>query len=182
MKYKVTSHFYKSKERLIAAFSKEDDAKTFIQEKIIKDEGLKQTIVYELYDDLSWIYEFNNQMGLARELEDPEAFDDESCLFSVVTQSDQNPERTPIALFHNKEDAYLFISSKCATNYHDNFMIFKGKLLVDTLNKNILMHKVLKDSIPSDHSKGESLSPFTTKPSLPGGPIDFWVEKKDDEN
>lgn len=184
MKYKVTSRYLKSKERLIALFAANNDARMFIGEKISNDEQMKQGLVYRLYDELELIQEFNDKRVLSREIEDPETFNDADCVFSVVTQPDHSFDRSTIALFSNNEDANLFISSKLTKDSssitNDTFMIFKAKILIATLNKNIIEHKALKNINSSGNSTGAILSPLSTRPTPPGGPKDYWVEKNDE--
>jgi hypothetical protein len=184
MKYKVTKHYLKTKEGLIAAFSDLNDARVFIAKKITHDEMNRTKTIYRIYDDNELVQEFNNEVQAFSDPEDAETYSNAQFIFNVRVQLQNSLERITIAYFNDKEDADLFVTGKCSgdkSDSRDTFLIFKEHVLIATLNKNIIDNKVLKDVASSGNGTGATLSPLSKRPTPPGGPGDYWVEKKEDD-
>ncbi|MDP1602792.1 MAG: hypothetical protein Q8M03_05955 [Legionella sp.] len=185
MKYKVTKHYIKTKENLIAAFSDFNDAKIFIAKKITQDEVNRTKVLYRIYDDNELAQEFSKDTHEFNEPEDAETYSNAHFAFQVKRQALNSLERIPIACFNDKKDANLFVTGKCSTEDESDpgaiFLIFNAQVLCETINKTILENHSLKDSEASGKATGATLSPLSTRPVPPGGPGNYWVEKSEDD-
>ncbi len=185
MKYKVTKHYLKTKEALIAAFSDLKDAGIFIAQKITHDEINRTKALYRIYDDNELVQEFNNETQAFTDPEDAETYSNVQFPFNVKIQATNSLERITAAYFNDEGDANLFVTGKCSrddkSDSRDTFMIFKDQVLIATLNRNIMDNKTLKDLGSSGNGAGATLSPLSRRPTPPGGPSDYWVGENDDE-
>lgn len=185
MKYKVTKHYLKTKDVLIAAFSALNDAEIFIAQKLTHDEINRTKTLYRIYDDNELVAEFNNETQLFTEPEDAETYSNAQFSFNVTIQVTNSLERITIAYFNDEADANLFVIDKCSredkSDSGDTFLIFKDQVLFATLNRYLIDNKALKSSGIAGNSTGVTLSPLSRRPIPPGGPSDYWVEKNDDD-
>lgn len=184
MIYNVTKLFLKTKEALIATFADLKDAEAFIATKLAQDEINHLNVLYRIYDENELIREFNKELQASIEPDDAETFSKAQFSYNVQVQSLPSLERIILACFNDKDDASLFITNKCSgeakSDSGNTFFIFKEQVLLATLNRAIMDHKILKDSEPSGQSTGATLSPLSRRPTPPGGPGDNWVEKTED--
>ena len=109
-------------------------------------------------------------------------------IYTVMMKSMNDLHRRPIASFDDKNDAYLFVESKCENdntiNDNDLFFIFNDQQLIDTANRVIISHRKKKADGSNGTEKGAEFqpTPLQTRPTPPGGPRDCWVEKDDIED
>lgn len=188
MKYNVTKHHLKTKEKLIAAFTNLKDARILIEKKITNDEINNIKTSYRIYDDLELVQEFNNAPHAFAEPEDPEAYSYAQFSFGVQVQPMNSIERTTVAYFNYTEDAHLFITGKFSTNDEkgalDTYLIFKGNILIATINKNTIENKAIRDLASTRTGKGStsgslSQSPVP-RPTPAGGPSNYWAENDEE--
>ena len=186
MNYKMTSQYARGEEKLIAAFNDLNEARFFMAKKSSVDDEERRRVIYRIYDDQELLYELNKE-GIAMthakyaegngDLNNTTPF-----IFQVLLQTITSLERETIAQFKNKTDASLFVACKIEADdrVHDNdlFFIYKGKILIDTINKTIIANRKTESG---GNPKGYHLSPLSTRPTPGGGPADYWVETKDDD-
>jgi hypothetical protein len=184
MNYKVTKHYLRTKEILIAAFSYLNDAELFLAKKLNQDEKAETKVLYRIYNDFELEKEFNNGVQSFSEPEDAETYNKAKFVFDVTIQATSSLERITVAYFNNEEDAHLFVVEKCSredkSDFGDTYLIFKDQILFATLNRTIIDNKALKSQGSAGNSTGATLSPLSSRPTPPGGPGDYWVEKKDE--
>jgi hypothetical protein len=183
MKYKVTQSYLKTKEKLIAAFCQYNDAIIFITKKASQDEVDKKKSLYRIYDDFNLVQQFAQQVPIITDSEDAESYSNAQFSFRVERQPIRSVERTTIACFNDVDEANLFVSCKCSIDEEnsDTYLIYKGKLLIATLNRNTLEHQIIRDKAREEGRKGATLSPLSKRPTPPGGPEDYWVENENDD-
>ncbi|KTD37461.1 hypothetical protein Lnau_0651 [Legionella nautarum] len=190
MNYKITEHYERGEEKLLASFNKLNDARLFMTKKSSIDEEEKK-IIYRVYDDQDeLLLELNNENIFVTHAKYAEGNGDlnntASFIFQVMIKPLGALERKEIAQFSDKNDAHLFIACKFEADNptHDNdlFFIFKNKILIDTLNKTIYENRKREGQKSSNNGKGSAyrLSPLSTRPTPSGGPPDYWVENGDE--
>lgn len=191
MKYKITSHFARGEEKFIAEFTHMNDAQFFIKNKASIDEEGRKNIIYRLYNELELVHELNIEnisVTHANYAEDNRDFNNDApFIFHVVLKTLAPEEGKIIAQFNDKNDASLFVDCKfeedSTLDDNDLFLIYKDKILLDTLNKT----KIAKRNNEASGSGGDEkespykLSPLSTRPTPAGGPADFWVKDEEHE-
>jgi len=187
----VTSQFARGEEKLIALFESIDHARLFLLNKSYRDDEEGKKIIYRLYknQDLLQVWNKDNiSISSALYADGISDFDNPSlCIFEVMINYINYNQRTPIAKFNVELDAMLFIISafKAENDIHANdvFFIFKGQLLMHTVNKSILEKQKngLSGTSNQDNSSKYQISPLSTRPTPSGGPPDYWVKKDDTE-
>ena len=191
MQYKMTEQYARSEEKLIAEFNELNDATNFMKKKSSNDEDEGKKVIYRLYDDSALLHQLNPDniitanAGYADGNRDFDMMPPFSC--KVMFQLVDTTERKSVANFNDKNDARLFVISKCGADHtisdNDLFFIYQGNSLIDTLNKIIIGHRNKKSEGSSGKEKGATFrpSPLSTRPIPPGGPTDCWVENEEDK-
>lgn len=189
MHYMVTSHYARGEERWIASFDSTDEARLFLRKKSSIDEEEGKKVIYRLYDDQELLQEWNKDnisITCALYADGNADFDNvPPGVFKVMMNSVNLLQKTPMAQFHAQNDAMLFIVSAFEaendTHANDVFFIFKGNLLMHTVNKSILEKRKRGSGSTNGQEKGSTyqISPLSTRPTPGGGPPDYWVEKED---
>lgn len=190
MNYKITKHYARGEEQLIAEFNELNEAKLFIIKKSSTDELERKKVIYRLYDEQELLHELNQEnisITRAKYAEGNSDFNNAApFIFQVMIQNMGSLERKTIAQFNDKNDANLFIVCKFEDDHttldNDLFLIFKGKILIDTVNKTIIANRKKESSGSSGNEKGATykLSPLSTRPTPGGGPADYWVKNEDE--
>ncbi|WP_115222792.1 hypothetical protein [Legionella donaldsonii] len=189
MRYKITEHYARGEEKLIAAFNKFNEARLFMAQKASIDEEAKKKIIYRLYDDNELLHELNKTNISITHAHYAEGNGDLNnaapFIFQVMAKTAESLEKEMIAQFNDKKDAKLFVVCKIETDQtiHDSdlFFIVKGNLLIDTANKIIIANRNKEASRASGNEKNPTLNPLPTRPTPRGGPPDYWVDKRDDD-
>ncbi|KTD76584.1 hypothetical protein [Legionella waltersii] len=188
MNYIVTQQYARGEEKPIAAFNDLNEAMLFLTKKSSKDDEESKKIIYRLFDDQGLRFELNEENISISNAKYADANGDFTYpipfIFQVMIQTNLGSERTMVAQFNDVNDAKLFVLCQFEFNktIHDNdlFLIFKGKVLIDSANKTIIANRK-KES--SGTGSNYTLSPLSTRPTPGGGPADYWVEnREDDEN
>lgn len=190
MHYKVTEHYARGEEKLIAEFNELNEARLFMTKKSAVDEEARKKIIYRIYNDQELLHELNKEnisTTYANYAEGNGDFNNAApFIFQVMAKTMTSLEKKIIAQFNDKNDATLFILGKIKADktIHDNdlFFIFKDKILIDTVNKTIAANREKESSRSSGNEKSRTLSPLPTRPTPGGGPADYWVEKRDDDD
>ena len=191
MNYKITEQYARGEENPIAEFGELENAKLFITRKsTINDEQEKQ-IIYRLYDDSELLQEINIKkisIAYAKYAEgDCDIQNSARFSFTVKIQTAPSLERKNIASFNDKNNAELFIIGKCeadeTVDSNSLFLIFKDRLLMDTLSKPLLANRKKATDGSSGSDKGSTFrpTPLSTRPTPPGGPSDYWVNNEDED-
>ncbi|CEG57749.1 hypothetical protein [Legionella fallonii] len=192
MQYRVTEHYARGEEKLIAEFSELPDTKIFTAEKLALAAIDRKKLIYRIYDDAELLHEFNEQQISIAYANYADGHADISQVvsfpFSVMLKTKEATEKRNIANFNDKEDVYLFVFSKCKSDNivqdSDLFFITKdGQYLLDTLNKVICASRQKQSSSDSTDDKGERFSPtaLPSRPKPPGEPGDYWIEDNSDD-
>lgn len=191
MNYKITKHYARGEETLIAEFNELHDARFFMTKKSSIEYEDRKKVIYRLYDDQELLYELNKEsisIAHADYAEGNGDFDNSApFIFQVLIKTMDSLERKTIAQFNDKNDANLFIVCKFGdvNTVHDNdlFLLFKEKILIDTVNKTIIANRKKESSGSGGNEKGSAykLSPLSTRPTPGGGPADYWVKNEDDD-
>lgn len=191
MKYNMTQQYARSEEKPIAGFNELNDATNFMAKKSSNEEDKGKKVIYRLYDDTALLNQLNpdNIVTVNAGYEDGNRdFDTMSPLSCKVKfQLVNTTERKSIANFNDKDDARLFVITKCASDHtisdNDLFFIYQDNTLIDTLNKIIIGHRNKISEGSRGQEKGATFrpSPLSTRPIPPGGPADCWVENEDDK-
>jgi len=193
MKYNLTKQYSRGEEKPIASFNELNDAINFMAKKSSNDEGEGKKAIYRLYDDTDLLQQLNcdsiitSNAAYADGNHDFDTMPPFAC--KVMFQLVDTTERKSIANFNDKNDAKLFVISKCGADHtisdNDLFFIHQNNNLIDTLNKIIIGHQNKKSegSSSSGKEKGATFrpSPLPTRPTPTGGPTDCWVENEDDK-
>lgn len=191
MQYKITEQYSRSEEKPIAEFNELNDATNFMTKKLSNDEEEGKKVIYRLYDDSALLHQRNPDniitanSGYADGNRDFDTMPPFS--YKVMFQLSDTTERKSVANFNDKNDARLFVISKCGFDHtisdNDLFFIYQGNSLIDTLNKIIIGHRNKKSEGSSGQEKGATFrpSPLSTRPIPPGGPTDCWVENEEDK-
>jgi hypothetical protein len=191
MNYIVTQQYARSEEKPIAGFNDLNDARVFLTKKssIGDEEGKK--VIYRLFDDHELLLELNEEnisITNAKYAESNGDFNNTiPFIFQVMIKDINGLERKTVAQFNDVNDAKLFVVCQFESDntVHDNdvFLLFKDKILIDTLNKTIIANRKKESSGSASSEKGSNykLSPLSTRPTPGGGPADYWVEKADDD-
>lgn len=192
MNYKITEHYARGEEKLIAEFNELYEANLFVTKKSAINEEERKKAIYRVYDDYELLYELNKEsvsITHAKYAEDNGDFNNTPpFVFKVMIKTTSSLEREMIAQFYDENDANLFVVCKFEVEStvldNDLFFVFKDKVLIDTVNKTIIANRKKESSGSSGNEQGLTtrLSPLSTRPTPGGGPADFWVEKADDEN
>ena len=188
MNYKITSHYARGEEQFIAEFIQLNDAQFFIKKRAAIDEIERKQIIYRLYDDQELVHELNTEnisITHANYAEDNRDFNNAApFIFHVMIKTFNSEDGKIIAQFRDKKDAGLFVDYKFKedTILQDNdlLLIFKGKVLIDTVNKTKIAIKN-KESSGIGKESPYKLSPLSTRPTPGGGPADFWVKDEGNE-
>ncbi|MBX9702739.1 MAG: hypothetical protein K2X39_01170 [Silvanigrellaceae bacterium] len=184
MNYKITQHYARSEEKLIAEINELNEAILFITKKSSVDDEERKKVIYRLYNDNELLQELNKEnisITHANFAEDNSDFNNAApFLFQVVIKAARSLDLKTIAQFNDKKDAILFIAGQFEgeNRAHDNdlFFIYKDSVLIDTVNKTIILsQKALSSS--NEKESTATLSPLSTRPTPGGGPPDYWVEK-----
>lgn len=191
MKYNLTEQYARGEEKPIASFNELNDATNFMAKKSSIDEGEGKKVIYRLYDDNDLLQQFNRDniiianAAYAYGNRDFDTMPSFAC--KVMFQLVDTTARKSIANFNDKNDAKLFVISKCGVDHtisdNDLFFIYQSNSLIDTLNKIIISNQNKKSEGSSSKEKGASFcpSPLPTRPIPPGCPADCWVENEDDK-
>lgn len=190
MSYKITEQYSRGEEKLIASFVQLHDAKLFMTKKSSADDEERKKIIYRIYDDYDLLHELNNaniSTGYSRYAEGNGDLNNAApFIFQVMIGTVSSVERKSIAQFYVKTDASLFITSKFEADNtaQENtlFFIYKGQVLVDTINKTIIEKRQSGGVDGNDKGSRATLSPLPTRPTPPGGPADYWVENSEDDD
>ncbi|HEN5528829.1 hypothetical protein Lmor_0527 [Legionella moravica] len=188
MNFKITQHYARGEEKLIAEFNELDEAKVFITKKSLTDEEERKKVIYRVYDDHELLIKLNKEnlcVTHAKYAEGSADFHNSELIYHVFIKSIDSSERKEVAQFNDRNNARLFVfvifETACELNESNLFLIFKNNILIDTLNKNTIANQQ-GASGSSSNEKGATyrLSPLSTRPTPGGGPADYWVEDKDD--
>lgn len=189
MHYMVTLHYARGEEKWIASFDSTNEARLFLSKKSSIDEEEGKKVIYRLYGDQELLQEWNKDnisVTCALYADGNADFDNvPPGVFKVMKNSVNPLQKTPMAQFYAQNDAMLFIVSAFEAENdpyaNDVFFIFKGNLLMHTVNKSILEKRKKGSVSASDKEKGSTyqISPLSTRPTPGGGPPDYWVEKED---
>jgi hypothetical protein len=188
MRYKITEHYARGEEKVIAEFSELKNAHFFIAKKIAYAEEEEQKIIYRLYDDSELLQQFNKENISVAHAKYADGSGDLNLVqlpFNVMIKGEDSLEKKSIANFNLKNNAYLFIDSQFASDHindNDLFFIYQEQNLIDTLNKIISTHRN-QDVIRTQNREKKATfhpTPLPTRPTLPGGPKDCWIEKDED--
>jgi len=192
MNYKMTEHYARNEEKLIAEFSELHDTKIFVVKKLADAEIENHKLIYRIYDDEQLVQEINkDNISVSsahyaegnRDIEDSVGFH-----FNVMLKTRDSAEKKSIANFSNKKDASLFIVSKCEVDAtvedNDLFFIYKDHELIDTLSKIICEHRNKESTDSQGNKQSEQFrpTPLPTRPTPQGGPSDCWVEEDKEED
>lgn len=191
MNYKITEHYERGEEKLIARFNELNDARLYMAKKSSLDEEDKKKIIYRVYDEEDeLLHEFNHENIFVTHAKYAEGNGDfnntDSFIFEVMIKPWDALERKAVAQFTDKNDALLFVSCKFEADNrpHDKdlFFIFKNNNLIDTLNKTINDNRKRESQESSREGKNSTsrLSPLSTRPTPSGGPPDYWVDRGDE--
>lgn len=191
MNFKITEHYARGEEKLIAECDELNDAKFFMSEKSSIDDMERKKVIYRLYDDHELLHELNKEnisITHAKYAEGNGDFNNAApFIFQVMIKTMDSLERKTIAQFNDKNDAYLFVVCKFEhdNTIHDNdlLLILKDKILIDTANKTIIANRKKESSGSSGNEKGSTykLSPLSTRPTPGGGHADYWVKNEDED-
>ncbi|MDP3269630.1 hypothetical protein [Legionella rowbothamii] len=191
MNFKITEHYARGEEKLIAEFNELNDAKFFMTKKSSINDVERKKVIYRLYDDHELLHELNNEnisITHAKYAEGNGDFNNAApFIFQVMIKTLDSLERKTIAQFNDKNDAILFVACKFENDntMHDNdlLLIFKDKISIDTVNKTIIANRKNESSGSSGNEKGSTykLSPLSTRPTPGGGPADYWVKNEDED-
>lgn len=185
MNFKITEQYSRGEEKLIADFAQLHDAKIFLTKKSFIDDEERKKIIYRIYDDSDLLHELNNaniSTGYSKYAEgNGDLSNTAPFIFQVRSGT---AERIELAQFYVKTDASLFIAGKFEADNNDNtvFLIYKGQIQIDTVNKAIIEKRKSGGIEGNETGSRATLSPLPTRPTPPGGPADYWVEKKDDDD
>ena len=189
MNYLVTSQLARGEEKLIASFDSEDEVLLFISKKLNIDEEEGKKVIYRLYGEYELLQVWNiDNISISSAMYADGNADIDNLppgVFEVMINFVDPLQRIPIAQFYAKSDALLFIVSAFEDendrHANDVFFIFKGNLLMHTVNKSILEKQKRGAGGASGQENGSKyqISPLSTRPTPGGGPPDYWVEKDD---
>ncbi|KTC90535.1 Uncharacterised protein [Fluoribacter dumoffii] len=190
MQYKVTAQFARGEERIIAELAEVNDARLFIAKKSEKSALEKQNIIYRLYEDSDLLEEFNKEhlsVAYAKYAEGNGDLNLVQLPFQLMFKPVNFPEKKEIARFDDKNDANLFVISKCesddALHDQDLFFLFKNRSLMETLNRVISSQR--KKEVIDDARSGKGAkfhpTPLPNRPTPSGGPPDCWIEEDNDK-
>ena len=192
MKYKMTEQYARGEEKPIAEFNELNDATDFMAKKSSNDEDEGKKIIYRLYDDSDLLHQLNPDniitanSGYADGNRDFDTMPPFSC--KVMFQLVDTTERKSVANFNNKNDARLFVISKCGADHtisdNDLFFIYQDNSLIDTLNKIIIGHRNKKSEGSSrGKEKGATFrpTPLSIRLMPPGAPTSSSLDDEDDK-
>lgn len=191
MIYRITEHYARGEEKLIAEFYVLNDAQFFMRIKASINEDLRKQIIYRLYNDYELLHELNTENISVTHAKYAESNDDFNNTIPFTYQVMVKPISTliakTIAQFNDKNDAILFITRKFedfSDNDNDLLMILKDNILIDTLNKTTSTNrKQSAEATTNENQSAYKLSPLSTRPTPDSGPADYWVKNEtDDEN
>lgn len=188
MQFVVTEHYARGEEKIIAEFKDVDDGKIFISEKCIRNDIERKKCIYRLYNDtpelLHEVNKDNISVSHANFAESDYYFNRDSLLFLVMMKPFAAEDRQTLAQFGSKNDAHLFIAGKCAKEKmiqdNDLFFIFNGRILLETLSKNIIADRQLTAGDNQNQGVRFNPSPLSTRPLPPGAPPDSWREDEEE--
>lgn len=192
MDYIITEQYARGEEKPIAEFIDLSEARQFMIKKssVYAEESKK--VICRLYNDYELLHELNKEsisIAHAKYAEGDGDFNNRPpFIFQVMIQTMDSLERKKIAQFNDKSDAYLLVECKFESNNgvndNDLFLLFKDKILIDTLNKTTINKRKKQSDRSSDNEKGSTykISPLSTRPTPGGGPADYWVKNDEDEN
>ena len=191
MNYTITAQYARGEEKPCAGFNKLDQASAFMTKKSSVDNEEGKKVIYRVYDDNELLHVLNQgniSTSHAKYAEGNVDINNTApFIFNVRINTMNSSVREIIAQFNDKNDADLFVVCKFEdkNNAHENdlFLIFKGQVLIDTVNKTIITKRKKESSGSGGNGKGStySLSPLSMRPTPGGGPADYWVEKRDDD-
>lgn len=193
MTYNLTEQYARGEEKPIASLNELNDATNFIEKKLSTDENEGKKVIYRLYDDNDLLQQLNHDNIITSNAvfadgnRDFETMTPFAC--KVMFQLVDTTERKSIAGFNDKNNAKLFIISKCGADHtisdNDLFFIYQNNNLIDTLNKIIISHQNKKSEASGSGGKDKGATfrptPLPTRPTPTGGPTDCWVENEDDK-
>lgn len=193
MNYNVTAHYARGEEKLIAEFNELDDAKVFMTKKASIDDEEGKKVIYRVYNDHELLHELNKENLSITHAKYAEGNGDFNhtvpFIFRVMINTVNSLERKTIAQFIDLNDANLFAVCQFEDNNTEHniglFFIFKGQVLIDTINKTIYANRKKESTGTRGNDKGSTyqISPLSTRPTPGGGPPDYWIEnREEDEN
>lgn len=185
MKYKITKQYAHDTEKLIAEFRDSDDAKFYLERKIISDSEKNIKLIYRLFDDQKLIKEFNkekiNSFILSGKYAAGDNFLPDS--FGHYKISKDNSVAHAHAGFIELNDAELFIEDKLThSNIMTTYYIFNNDEKISELNQHVKKQKESEGGGQGKASQTTSFrpTPFNTTPrpsSIP--PVSMKDEKED---
>ncbi|MCE0724441.1 MULTISPECIES: hypothetical protein [Legionella] len=191
MRYKITEQFARGEEKVIAEFGELNDTRIFLAKKSANADLEKQKIIFRLYDDSDLVHEINRENISVAYAKFAEGNGDLNLIqlpFHVMIRTQTILEKRGIANFNDKNDANLFIISKCESDEsiqdNDLFFLFKGQNLIDTLTRIINTHREKEATRSTRNEKKATFhpTPMPRRPTPPGGPSDCWIEEEEDDD
>jgi hypothetical protein len=187
MRYKTTRQYARGEEVLVAAFCDLEDLALFLDQKSATTKVDHQSLVFRVYEDMDLIHELNpDQLTTAHaRYADGSAFlDIVSLPFKVLVKREPSSMHQALACFQDKDDATLFIASKCEDEQvggSELFLLMKGPNLMETSNKAIHAHQKLSAEKPQKQESKFRIRPMQKGLKPQGSPGDFWIEEDEDE-
>ncbi|MCH9756232.1 MAG: hypothetical protein K0U37_03430 [Gammaproteobacteria bacterium] len=194
MNYKITEQYARGEEKLIAEMNGLNEAKLLIRKKSAFNEDAKKKVIYRIYNNDKLLHEVNYEgisVAYAQYAEGNVDFNiSNGLIFRVMVNVMDTSEKEIIAQFREQTDASLFVTCKCEINkgnsshQSDLFFIFKDKVLIDTINQTKLLEREKKSEGSGRNEKGSAyhLSPLSQRPTPGGGPPDYWVKNKAEDD
>ncbi len=180
MDYKITQHYERGEEQIIAEFKFISEARIFLRKKMSLAAEERIKIIYRLYDNEVLLEELNHDHVSATHADYAEGNRDieiTSFIYHVYLKKENSAQKI-VAHFNDQKDAWLFLAALYESDptYDDDlFLIFKNNVLIETLNKNILNNQsVLSTNKPNTLF---SPTPFPTTLTPHGSPSDYWGKK-----
>ncbi|KTD40498.1 hypothetical protein [Legionella parisiensis] len=189
MRYKITEQFARGEEKVIAEFNEFKDTHIFIAKKAANADLEKQKIIFRLYDDSDLLHQINRENISVSYAKYAEGNGDLNLIqfpFHAMIKTQNALKKRAIANFNDKNDANLFIISKCESDEsvqdNDLFFLFKERTLIDTLSRIINTHREKEATRSIRNGQGAKFhpTPMPRRPIPPGVPSDCWIEKDDD--
>ncbi|HHF7372969.1 hypothetical protein [Legionella bozemanae] len=191
MRYKITEQFARGEEKVIAEFSELNDTRIFLAQKSANADLEKQKIIFRLYDDSDLLHEINRENISVAYAKYAEGNGDINLIqfpYHTMIKTQKALEKRRIANFNDKNDANLFIISKCESDEsiqdNDLFFLFKEHTLIDTLSRIINAHREKEATRIARNEKGAKFhpTPMPRRPIPPGLLNDCWIEEDDNDN
>ena len=127
----MTEQYARGEEKPIAEFNELNDAKNFMAKKSSNDEDEGKKVIYRLYDDTNLLHQLNRDNIITANAKYADGNSDfytmSAFACKVMFQLVNTTERQSIAKFDDKDDARLFVISKCGADgtIFDNDLFLK---------------------------------------------------------